>query len=363
MNRDTSIDTIRVVSVLLVVWAHFSNFFDFKNVFWVHFGPASWPGSLGVILFFGISGFLMGKTLERKEKLLNFYKKKLLRLVIPWVIAYIFMTIVYLMLGLIDNNFFSFTPVSWFLWNSSNLRDILNLILFMIPYENHVVSLLGFNKLFIGEWFVGTLVFLYFISPLLYKCIESKYRYFFGGVFIFIGILFYYIFGHLFVSPWWFFIARIPEYYLGILIYKDKQLLSNKLIKRLMLLGLAVSIIKALYEGNIASNYINNFLPQTPELYISALPIIYFSFIIAKYMQNIPGISIINSLAPIGYSIILLQHTIIYALVKHIYIPTLNFKGYTAFLVVDLLITLYLSKKLYHIYTPIEDYLISKVSR
>lgn len=45
MNRDMSIDTIRVSSVFLVIWAHYSTFFEFGHPIWIHFGPTSWPGT------------------------------------------------------------------------------------------------------------------------------------------------------------------------------------------------------------------------------------------------------------------------------------------------------------------------------
>lgn len=57
---------------------------------------------------------------------------------------------------------------------------------------------------------------------------------------------------------------------------------------------------------------------------------------------------------------ILLQHTIIYMITSHIFIPTLNILGYLVFFMVDIIITIRLSNTLYKLYTPIENYLITR---
>lgn len=360
MNRDMSIDTIRVSSVFLVILAHYSTFFEFGHPIWIHFGPTSWPGTLGVLLFFGISGYLMGQTLEKKESLKTFYRKKFIRLFIPWIIAYVFMSIIDLSIGIINHDFFSFTPISSILWNSLSINEILNVISFMVPYENHLMTLLSFNNIFVGEWFVGTLFILYLISPLLYRLVKCKVWYIIFACFILLGIVFYFCFGRYFVVSWWFFIARIPDFILGMLLYYRRELLSNKIINLVALVVFILALIKSLFITPNSLNYINNFLPQSPELYMSGVPIIYFSFRIAKAMQNIPGIQYFNRLAPVGYAMILLQHTIIYMITSHIFIPTLNILGYLVFFMVDIIITIRLSNTLYKLYTPIENYLITR---
>ena len=51
--------------------------------------------------------------------------------------------------------------------------SLLDAILFMVPYETYVATkFYNFEYLFIGEWFLGTLVVMYIIAPFIKKGVK-----------------------------------------------------------------------------------------------------------------------------------------------------------------------------------------------
>ncbi len=354
--RETEIDTIRVISCLLVVFAHFAVAIPLPNAMWAHISPAGWGGALGVILFFGISGYLMGNTLDKKDTLSNFYKKKLIRMIIPWFVAYWFMSFIWLVIGLLNSSYLELTPISYYLWNPASISELLRLFIFMIPYENNIASLLNGSGWFIGEWFVGTLIILYAISPVLHKISRSRLAIVFLCVFMLIGCISFYLTKEIMVQPWWFFIPRIPEYLLGMILFRNKIYFTSRAIRYYMAFMLLIGSFITISYYNYTPNYIDRLFMLHPLSYCVSLPAIYFSFFIAKKIQSFSAVIYLNKLAPFGYSIILLQHTIIFGIAKHIYLPTLNGRGFIMFLVLDVIITLFFAQILYRTYSPIEKF-------
>lgn len=114
-NRNSFIDSLRGVAILLVLLLHFTLAFGLKNSPLGDVVPAEWlsalllNGNYGVTIFFVISGFLItGNTLDRwgqlsQLSLRNFYAQRFARL-LPCLLLALFIIVP---LGCLDIPFFS----------------------------------------------------------------------------------------------------------------------------------------------------------------------------------------------------------------------------------------------------------------
>lgn len=163
INRDSSIDTLRVLACLLVILSHYSYTYEGS----VHLNIAGifggLTGRLGVSLFFAISGYLASISLQRLDSLIQFYATKFIRIVIPWFISYWVLTFIIICIGFISPVYNVDVPFYKVIFQNGSLFES---ILFMVPYETYLAAkFYNFEYLFIGEWFLGTLVIMYIIAP------------------------------------------------------------------------------------------------------------------------------------------------------------------------------------------------------
>ncbi len=92
-SRDFGLDVIRATAILLVLITHSTVFFKSHN--WFTFGPLPAFGLLGVELFFGLSGYLIGMILlEGRHSLGVFYLKRLMKILPPYlfILGVVFIT-------------------------------------------------------------------------------------------------------------------------------------------------------------------------------------------------------------------------------------------------------------------------------
>lgn len=154
-SREIWIDTIRVISSLLVILSHFAmKFFEtntqefFRNNF-------SGIGRIGVILFFAISGYLVANSLNKNDNLKVFYKHKLIRIIVPYIISYLIISIIFILMSMLKKDFLFLTPLSEIIYLDRNYFAVLA---GMFPIDYNLVYLykIGWFGL-VGEWFIGTL--------------------------------------------------------------------------------------------------------------------------------------------------------------------------------------------------------------
>jgi len=84
-SRDFGLDIVRAVAILLVLFTHSVLFFKESN--WFTHGVLPAFGVLGVELFFGLSGFLIGMILlEGRHSLSVFYLKRFMKILPPYLL-------------------------------------------------------------------------------------------------------------------------------------------------------------------------------------------------------------------------------------------------------------------------------------
>lgn len=162
MKRISSYDLIRVVAMLLVVWFHMNVELiqaEITSPFLVtHAGRTLTLGQQGVVLFIMISGATQCISYEKQAALGRglgqYYKKRFLALMPAFYMAYF--------LGYVISRLSSvpFHIGRSFIWTVLGMDGYL--IMKGIP-----------TAYIVGEWFLGLIILLYMVFPLLYKLIRK----------------------------------------------------------------------------------------------------------------------------------------------------------------------------------------------
>ncbi len=164
-NRIPSLDGLRTVSILLVIISHFQFFIGVTDPFNL--------GSLGVQIFFVISGFLISglliKEIDRTTtvNLLKFYFRRTLRIFPPFYF-YLLVILIFSVVGWLETPLASFIPAFTYTsnyinpnaWNLNHSWSLAVEEQFYLLYPG-VLLLFGKRKI---VWLLG---FLIVISPLL----------------------------------------------------------------------------------------------------------------------------------------------------------------------------------------------------
>ena len=151
------LDFIRVLSMLMIVTYHFYAHFSENNIsgFKTIFANGKW-GLIGVALFFMISGASLMYNYKDKLEIKQYIKKRFLGIYPMFWIAY---TLVFIYL------FYQTKTNIWGL-------PIYNMIPTIFAMDGYLSS---YIKTFyiIGEWFLGCIVLIYAVFPLLRKCVNK----------------------------------------------------------------------------------------------------------------------------------------------------------------------------------------------
>ena len=282
-SRLTSIDAMRVASLLAIILFHFNVEmiikFGYQNVI-------SWNGNryidlgqIGVGIFVIISGYSL-MTSSRDASIIDFYKKRMLRILPPFYISYI----VCLLVLIIFNGGVNF--------NTSPHRFLLTLIGFD-GYFNYRLQ----SFYITGEWFLGAIISLYIIFPLACAIVKKS-----GNIAILITISLYEI-NHHFYSH----IYKINEW--------------NNIITMLVFFafGMALKEIKntslaSLFYFLLCMLYIVFF--RDIDIVFTKITICIMLFIFVMTLFKIPVIAMIQSkkisyVANLGFYIFLVHHVLI----------------------------------------------------
>lgn len=213
-KRIVSLDLIRIFSCLCVITCHFNACISgFSNGIFVN--PNSvipnfylenrlYLGDVGTSLFFILSGASLMIS-YRAGDLKKYYSKRFLAIYPMFYVAYLAATIV------------DFFILKWFPGG-----DLKLLLFSLIGFDGYLASLgfIGFDFYKLGEWFLGCIVSLYLVFPLLHKGMEKNQV---GTILLTVAVYVGYRLwtnaqGTTFVSNYFF--LRIPELLMGMLFIK-----------------------------------------------------------------------------------------------------------------------------------------------
>ena len=160
-ERLAYLDIIRTIAVISVLVCHYtraleSNGIGYLNKILPDFPFSLYLGSYGVSLFFIISGASLMYVYSEKCEVLTFFKKRFWAIYPMFWLAYI---IAFLYNFWVNKGMFYAYPKSRFLLTFFGM--------------DRYLGWYGENYYLLGEWFLGCLIFLYLLFPLLRKGVKD----------------------------------------------------------------------------------------------------------------------------------------------------------------------------------------------
>lgn len=196
---------IRLIAMLMIIACHICQYFDNYMAWWLN---------VGVQMFFVISGFLYGS--KQITNPVQWFLKNIKKILLPYYLFLLPVIILYFIFAPANINF------------SSTIRSLLC-----------IGTIDGIGNL----WFVGYILFCYFITPILYEMsiyLESKSTKY-SLLFISTFILLFYVFGML--TNFYFRPYRILCYIIGFFIPLFIRKGGNVILKYLLCLAIPATII------------------------------------------------------------------------------------------------------------------------
>lgn len=144
-ERNYNLDILRIVAAFMVLTVHVGYQFP-----WI--SDYTWYGYYGTSLFFVLSGYLTMTSVERCNSVLEFYRKRVFRIIpLYWVVLIVTL--------ILNPNLFSIKYLRYFFF--------LNMF---IPSDDF-----GLWNNLNGLWTMSAFMFFYLIAPLIYKLIKKYY--------------------------------------------------------------------------------------------------------------------------------------------------------------------------------------------
>lgn len=346
-----------MLASLLVLISHYAWCFGFERLNFIQHYVAGSTGRIGVCLFFAISGYLVSYSIGKGEGLWGFYKAKLVRICLPYVTAYLFLSFLFLALSFLRPDFFNLTPFHRVFFVGGSYREFLIGLIPLDGYLNQFLLHWG-GYWFVGEWFIGTLVSMYAISPILYGLVKRfPMMTFFALLAVSIGI--YEQAESWWQHGFWFFLVRAPEFYIGILLhlYREKIAIHRStLFWGTFALMTGAGIVDFIFYHH--SLLADRFLPAEPRSFWFSIPMIIFLFGLCERVNLWRDISRFNQFSKISYTFMLIQHIVINTFFWQFKAENLSKLGALVGVFVVLAATIYLAKKITNLYKPVEEWLL-----
>ena len=271
----------------------------------------------------GLFIFISGATItysnkKRDVKPIEFYKKRLTRVLIPFYIAYIIYFVIKV-ISLKNIYIYGGVPKWQFIWTILGLDEYLN-----------ACGVKTFS-LGIGEWFLGCIILCYLIYPFLFKAHKkNKILTFIVMTVCYIALNINYSKFNFVIPSHMNFLCQVYNFYLGI-VFAD---IANK--KNIWLLIFAIPTILFFYFYKPIINIPDNF--KTTIVVVAIIITFYlFENVIANndVLKNI-----INKFNNISYEFFLVHHFVIYQVDFMLNYQRLDGMTTLGVIIIDLLLTI-----------------------
>ncbi|NEW66169.1 acyltransferase family protein [Granulicatella sp. zg-84] len=329
------LDFIRAVAVISIVLTHYNAVFFYravqlpeKTVFTYMVGGIP-IGSWGVSLFLIISGAALMYTYNDSICLKTFYKKRLLTLFPMFYLVY---SVVFFVL-----------PLGYRAFSSGIIprKNILFTLIGMDGYLSEVVP----TFYLVGEWFLGFIILLYIIFPLLRKGVTEYPKSFAViSLMVYIFLVFNY---HIPFHKEKFLLLRLPEVLFGMYFVKY--------MKKVSVITLIGSLCVFL-SGTLFSIQIDQIFKITLIGISSFLILVYVS----EKVKNKYTVSVSAFLCKYSYAIFLVHHVIIDSFMSRINLDLIGLKKSYAFFFVCLVLIGIASMSVYKLDSIINKKIFNK---
>ncbi|MBR1804958.1 MAG: acyltransferase [Selenomonadaceae bacterium] len=356
------IDTIRVLASFLVIFCHYLMCDGFDHFLRMNVRMYE-VAVMCIALFFAISGYLIHPSLERKNSLTDYYRKKIIRLAVPFTVCYLVMSAGMSALSIFDDRLTEKVPLFHALFGAKYF----NLLIGMFPLDLNIVKFLGLDvSWFTGEWFMGIILGMFLLSPILDKgAVKAPVLSLLASI-----ALSYVVFNavegweerELIQARWSLCLVRIPEFLFGMILFIHREKLlqwrTRLVIGSLIYLTAQLAYFVHTYPPQGAF-----FFPGTPACFAVTLPTIYLIFTAVEKINefDFAAVNWFNSFSGISYMAMLSQHMIIYAFA----VALDDFAGLSVFGDIYLLglitwVIIVISRKLQEFSSPVEKWFLKK---
>lgn len=282
-EKNASIEFIKAISAIGIIIFHFACHATGNTKILYNFANGDW-GAVFVTMFFIVSGGMLYLNNEKiKSKKIFYYKR--FKAIFPSF--YILFAILFI------NNVFINRSI--FYNHQANPLSILLSVVGLDGYFSYKIP----NYYIIGEWFLGAIILLYLLYPLLLKAMKkNKWFTLFivTSLFVLVGIT------NVFdIEAKMNLLSCIFPFYIGMIIFDNQEVLNNKyliissIIISLIILFIAIPNLPILFSERI--------------LGIALFIVFYFIGNIITKKDLIK--ETVNYIGKISYQIFLLQHIVI----------------------------------------------------
>lgn len=356
------LDTVRVFASFAIIFAHY--------LMSEGFADASWTrricydlASLGVFLFFAISGYLVVGSLDRSPSLWEFYRRRLIRIVVPFAVAYIFLGTLYVLAGIFEPDIAARSPFYKAFYRPDYLKDFI--CIFPVDMNLFVWLKIPFMP-FVGEWFMAVIILMYLIAPLLKKYATTA-PLITLAVSVVISFAVFYATEELsqtgrLAYNWWLVLVRIPEFLFGMILFIHRERILK--FRRQFELAAGVWVAGWLIYFVAQQPPVGAiFFDCNPKIFAITMPVSFLFFSLMERINRTPTAVMdwFNGFSGISYPIILIQHPIIYLFADKFQFERLRFFGIIFVMGVLTWLIIILSRMLNKFSAPAETFFMKKV--
>ena len=287
MNRIKGLDLVRVLCTYFIVAFHFYSYSNSQLTPFLAYANGYWGGTLNAI-FFALSGYvLQAKYGSSLGKIRVFYYKRWKMIIPPYIVVFL----------------------SAYMGNVAKYGSF---FYYDIPKYRLIFSFLGVDgyaqwfcqTYFItGVWFIGAILFLYAIYPLLNKLARTRLKYIFLFLLIVAFLLllkFSVIPAPIDINP----VTCVLSFYIGMLLFEKTSLIKSKItfiICTVVCLGLLFVTLKG---NHVIKEMIMGYL-----MFISI-------FNIGNHLGNFCSFKVITRLSKTSYYSILIHLPLIHKVLE-----------------------------------------------
>lgn len=294
------LDFIRAIATISIILTHF-------NAVYLYLSPPMpekavittvvaniYIGDFGVSLFFIISGAALMYVYQEKSDLKEYFKKRFLSIYPMFWLAYIVVFVFYIITNV---PILSQAP----LWK---------MIFTIIGFDGYLMDTTS-TFYILGEWFLGCIILMYIIFPILKKCVLN-YPKLTAFLVVFMSVLSIYFNPTSFQTVKILFV-RLPEFALGMYFICY--------IKKVKLPLFFVSLI-IIILNTIISPQINTSVQTT---YIGTFSFFILVFL-SQYIQSLKIRKICSIISKYSYAVFLVHHVIIAKITSYFNLLTISIK-------------------------------------
>lgn len=371
------LDTMRVMASFLVILSHFTyKAVEIPSVQNFLSNYVLYIGQIGNMLFFAVSGYLAANSIVHSQITKEFYRRKIIRITVPYTFAYVILCIVFLFFGIFEPKLESnlLSPLKHAM-DTDGYIGFVGLFFGMLPISSDANLIIFFHIPtihLVGEWFIGAVIYLYLLSHLLFKLINRNVILTFISSTIIAGLIYSfspawkeagYIFEGWFLFPIW-----IPSFLIGMIIFLYQDFFLNN-IKKLTLITALLLTGLIFYGGyfNVEAQSIWTKLisgsPSNFWQYLFAnIVIVSLVYIVSIFLNEKfdKAMSKFNRLSNISYVAMLIQSAIIAPFFILFDCSAFDKFEVMIFFVSVVLSVIFISEIIRKIYKPIEEKLIRK---